>query len=109
MPLIKAEQSVPLFKDAIVLNMNDVSEQAAQIKASAQKTAQQLIAEAKAKAQKVSDDHASEGYERGYADGYKKGQAQGFEQGETRGLKEGHQKAVTEARGTVSTAGCFLG
>lgn len=98
MPLIKADQSVPLFKDAIVLNMNDVSVQAEQIKASAKKTAEALIEQAKAKAQKVTDDHASEGYERGYADGFKKGQTDGFDQGKKRGLKEGHSEAVNEAR-----------
>lgn len=98
MPLIKAAQSVPLFKDAIVLNMNDVAAQAQQIKASAQKSAEQLIADAKARAQKVSDDHASEGYERGYAEGYKKGQAEGFEQGKVRGQKEGYAEAIGQAR-----------
>jgi flagellar assembly protein FliH len=98
MPLIKADQSVPLFKDAIVLNMSDVAVQAQQIRDSAQKTAQQVIAEAKARAQKVSDDHASEGYERGYADGYKKGQAEGLEHGTARGHKEGHALAVAESR-----------
>lgn len=98
MPLIKADQSVPLFKDAIVLNMSDVAVQAEQIKASARKTAQQVIDGARAKAQKVTDDHATEGYERGYADGYKKGQAEGYEQGLARGQKEGHTQAVSEAR-----------
>ena len=98
MPLIKANQSVPLFKDAIVLNMNDVTEQAAQIKESAKMTAQRLIDDAKSKAQKVSDDHASEGYERGYADGYQKGQAEGHAKGKKRGLAEGHKEASTEAR-----------
>ena len=75
MPLIKADQSVAMFKDAIVLNMDDVTQQAAQIKASAQQAAEKLIADARAKAQKVTDDHAEEGYEKGYyiGDEYIKG------------------------------------
>ena len=98
MPLIKAQQSAPLFKDAIVLNMNDVAEQAQQIKTSARKTAEQMIADAKAKAQKVTDDHASQGMERGYAEGYEKGQADGHEQGLIQGKKSGHDQAVKQAR-----------
>ena len=98
MPLIKAQQSAPLFKDAIVLNMNDVAEQAQQIKTSARKTAEQMIADAKAKAQKVTDDHASEGMERGYAEGYKKGQADGHEKGLKEGEKTGHHEATQQAQ-----------
>ena len=98
MPLIKADQSVPMFKNAIVLDMNDVSEQAEQIKLSARKKADQLISDAQNKAKQVSDDHASEGYERGYADGMQKGSDKGYEQGFAKGEKEGHAQAVAKAR-----------
>jgi flagellar biosynthesis/type III secretory pathway protein FliH len=98
MPLIKADQSVSMFKDAIVLNMNDVTEQAAQIKASAQQTAEKLIADARAKAQKVTDDHAEEGFEKGYADGFAKGETEGFEKGNAKGLADGYAQAVAQAK-----------
>ncbi len=98
MPLIKADQSVSMFKDAIVLNMNDVTEQAAQIKASAQQTAEKLIADARAKAQKVTDDHAEEGYEKGYAEGFAKGQSEGYEKGHAEGFTNGHAEAIADAK-----------
>ncbi|MFG0249576.1 MAG: FliH/SctL family protein [Phycisphaeraceae bacterium JB051] len=98
MPLIKADQSVAMFKEAIVLNMNDVTEQAAQIKASAEQTAEKLISEARAKAQKVTDDHAEEGFEKGYSEGFAKGQSEGFEKGHAEGLANGHAEAVANAK-----------
>lgn len=98
MPLIKADQSVSLFKSAIVLDMNDVTEQAEQIKLSARQKAEQLINDAQNKAKQVSDDHASEGYERGYADGMKQGSEKGYQEGFAKGEKEGHAQAVAKAR-----------
>ncbi len=94
MPLIKAQEAVPLFKNAVVLDLSDIAQQARQIKEAAKQRADDMIEQARVQAKKVTETHASQGYDEGYAKGQTDGHAQGFEEGSQRGHELGRNEQM---------------
>ena len=86
MTVMKREHFAPILKEAVVLDLGDVAEQAAKITQAAEAKAKRLIAEAQAKAQGIVDNANASGFE----DGHK----QGVEQGYADGLEKGRAEAV---------------
>jgi len=89
MAVIKSHNSATLLKDAIVLDLGDISRQAQHIRDSAEAKARQLIADAQRDAmthrKHIQDDSATRGHE----EGFKKG----LEEGREQGRKEAYQEA----------------
>jgi flagellar biosynthesis/type III secretory pathway protein FliH len=81
MAVIKSHNSATLLKDAIVLDLGDVSRQAQRIRASAEAKARQLIADAQRDAmahrKHIHDDSAAQGHEEGFGKGLEAGREQG--------------------------------
>jgi len=84
MPVIKQNQAGRLLKNAIILDMGDVSRQAQQIITAARGKAQRLVDEAKQRSDQQAIAARDQASEAGRADGH----AQGFEQGRVEGRAE---------------------
>jgi len=93
MAVIKQQYAAPLLKEAIVLDLGDVSRQAARIMAAAEDKARRLVADAENRARQIIFDAEQQGQERGYQEGY----ARGLEEGTQQGLQQGHEQAYTQA------------
>jgi len=91
MPVIKENQAAPLLKNAIILDMGDVSRQAQQIITAARGKAQRLVDDAKHR----SDQQAIAARDKASEAGRTEGHAQGLEQGRV----EGRAQAMAEASG----------
>lgn len=90
MPVIKASQSAPLVKSAVVLDLGDLSRQAEAILAAARQEAQTIIRQAQEEARRI----ATQSHAEARAQGLAEGRREGFQQG----LREGRQQALEEAR-----------
>lgn len=88
MPIIKASNSAPLLKEAIVLDLGDLSRQAQALQESAQARARQLVSEAQNEAQRM----VKSAQGQGFAQGRDEGHAQGLEEGR----REGHAQALRQ-------------
>ncbi len=82
MALIKSHLAAPLTHDAIVLDLGDLSRQAAEIKARARAEADQILADARAEVDRCRVEAA----ERGRAEGLVAGHAEGLKAGRAEGL-----------------------
>jgi flagellar assembly protein FliH len=89
MTVIKSAQSAPLLKDAIVLDLGDLSRQAEQVRAAAGKAARAILLSAQQEAQKLTGNARQEGLAQGLAEG----RAQGLEQGR----QQGRAEAITQS------------
>ena len=89
MPIIKASQSTPLLKDAIVLDLGDLAKQGQRLRETAKAQAQAILDQAQAQAQAL----VSKGHDEGFARGRAEGIAQGLEEGRASGRSEALAKA----------------
>lgn len=90
MPILKGQLATTAMREAIVLDLGDVSRQARKILDAAQAKADQIIAAAEHEATRQSDD--------GFSQGKEKGHAQGMQTGLEQGRKEGREEAVKQAK-----------
>ena len=104
MPIIKAANSTPLLKDAIVLDMGDLAKQARRLKEAAQAQAQAMIENARAQAQAL----VSQGHGEGFAKGQAEGFAKGLEEGRTAGRSEALAQAENDLKKLQETVGAAL-
>ncbi len=88
MPIIKSDDARVAMKEAVVLDLGDVSRQAAKIRMAAEAKASQIISEAEQKASRLAQGAEEKGYETGQAEGYAQGLAEGREQGHSQALSE---------------------
>ncbi len=88
MALIKHSAAGALPRDAIVLNLAELSAQAAEITRQAQVRAAAIVAEAQAERRRLLDSATAEGF------------AAGDKAGREKGLAEGREQGLTEARAT---------
>lgn len=95
MALIKHAKSDRLLKDAIVLDMSDLAQQARRMLDNARAEAQRIVEQGKAEAQQLIDS-ADEG---GYAQGFERGMAEGREAGE----REGREQALQQHAQQLAT------
>lgn len=90
MALIRQSSTGSFTRDAIVLDLGDLSRQGEQIRARARAEADRIVAEAKAERDRLITGAVEEGR--------KAGTAQGLEAGRQQGILEGHQAALAEMR-----------
>jgi flagellar biosynthesis/type III secretory pathway protein FliH len=84
-PLIKNVRARELVQGAVVMNLGDVREEAAQILSDAREEAARILAEARAEATRLTEGAA----DRGHAEGLARGEAEGREIGLEQGRIEG--------------------
>ena len=90
MPVLKTQNSTPLIRDAVVLDLGDLGRQAALLKAAAQQRAQRILEDARVEAQRIT----AGAQEAGHAAGHAAGLAQGLEEGRA----QGHAQALADAQ-----------
>lgn len=90
MALIRDSQAREMIRDAIVLDLGDVSQQAAKIRSNAEAQAKAILAQAKLDRDKLLSAAESKGKEAGYAVGL----AQGLEEGRATGIQQGLEQAT---------------
>lgn len=88
MPVLKGQLASTAMKDAIVLDLGDVSRQARRILDAAQAKADQIIAIAEREATRQSDDGFAQGKQKGHEEGVKIGLEEGRKQGRDDALKQ---------------------
>ena len=88
MPLLKEQQAGELTRDAVVLDLGDLKQQADEIKRRAREEADRIVADARAEAERLTADADQRGYEAGY----ERGRAEGHEAGRA----EGHAEAMQQ-------------
>lgn len=88
MPVMKHDDAQPVIKDAIVLDLGDVSRQAKRLLAAAETKARQILASAKQEADRLIAAAHEQGTEKGYE--------QGLEKGLSEGQASGHDEALQQ-------------
>lgn len=94
MALIRNQQAAKLAEDAIVLDLGDLRRQGEQMKAAAKAQADQIIAEAREEARRLTDGAEQAGREIGYAAGHAEGLVAG--------RKEGHAEALAKSEAALA-------
>ena len=88
MAVLKGQQAQRLTREAIVLNMGDLTRQAARILDAARADAARIVEQAKAEAAGLCSQASQQGREQGYAAGLEQGLKEGREQGKTEAKQE---------------------
>jgi len=88
MALIKGQSADKAAKDAVVLDLSDIAQQAEKLKQDAQAKADRLIAEAEQRAAELTEGADERGYAAGYERGYEAGRAEGQQTGHTEALQK---------------------
>lgn len=81
MAVMKGDQAAPMLKEAIVLDLGDIGQQAAKIRAAAEARAAKIEDEARQRAAALIDNAHTKGYEEGCEAGVAQGMQDGLEQG----------------------------
>ena len=99
MPIVKQQSSRPLIKDAIVLDLGDLQRQGAKLREAAEAKARQILADARAEADRLVAAAEQIGFDQGHAKGLEAGLAEGREAGHAEALAAGQQtvQQTTEA------------
>lgn len=95
MAVIRHQAAQAYIKEAVVLNLGDLAQQAQRMKVAAQAEADRIIAAAKTERERMLAGAREEGMARGTQEGRTAGHAQG--------RKEGHAAALAESRTTLTT------
>ncbi len=99
MPLIKATQHSSFPRDAIVLDLSDLSRQAAKLRSAAEVKASRIVADAEREAAALIEGAEARGFEQGQVEGFARGVEQGREQGRQEALA-----AASEGLGQLQQA-----
>lgn len=94
MPVLKRQHAERYAKDAVVLDLADIAQQAEALRRAAQQQADRIIAEAKAERERLLSDAAEVGRREGHAEGL----AQGREAGKTAGETEARAEHADQLR-----------
>ena len=106
MALIRHAQAREIARDAIVLDLGDVQQQAAQLMEQARRRAEEIVAEANAERARLLAGAEEEGRAEGTAKGLAEGRAKGEEQGKGAALAEWKKKLEElDARWTAAVGG----
>ncbi|HEX7010489.1 MAG TPA: FliH/SctL family protein [Phycisphaeraceae bacterium] len=92
MPVIKASQTRPLIREAIVLDLGDLNRQARQLRQAAKEQAAQILAQAQQQAQQIIDSAHGRGFQEGKDAGYQEGLALGRQEGHAQALEQARQQ-----------------
>ncbi len=90
MPVVKMQQARPMVKDAIVLDLGDLHQQAEALKRDAEAKAAAIVAAAEEAANRLAQRAHDQASEQGFAEGHRKG----LEQGKA----EGHEAAFAQQK-----------
>jgi flagellar assembly protein FliH len=88
MPVIKHQTSPMLLKEAIVLDLGDLSRQAARMRAAAEQQAASILEAAQQQCQQMIRESTAKGLAEGQAKGYAQGLKDGREQGKAQTIQE---------------------
>lgn len=89
---MKAKDYARVLESPIVLNMADIEKQASQLLTQASTKAEQILAEARARAQKEGEQLRQQAAEKGKAEGYQAGMAEGMKAGHDEALRQNSEK-----------------
>ncbi|MEE9211598.1 MAG: FliH/SctL family protein [Phycisphaeraceae bacterium] len=92
MAVIKSPNAETFLKDAVSLDLGDLSRQAARLRAAAEAKAAQIIAAAEAEAARLTETASAKGFDEGHA----RGLEQGIGEGSTRGRAEALEKSAEQ-------------
>lgn len=95
MPVVKSGQSVPMLRNAVVLDMGDVEAHAQRVLGEARARAAALIEEAERHAAHLTADAE----QKGHVQGFQRGMLDGLEKGQ----REGRDQALAESREQLAT------
>jgi len=95
MAIIKGYNATTLLKDALVLDLGDVSRQAQRLRESANTEARRILEDAQNRAEKISSQLHDDSEKMGYQEGLEKGLVQGRE----KGIQEGRAESLEHASG----------
>ncbi|MDX1563863.1 MAG: FliH/SctL family protein [Phycisphaeraceae bacterium] len=90
MALIKSSRAQAAVRDAIVLDLGDLKQEAERLRSRAEAEAEQILTAARQRAQTLAAEAEAEARDRGFAEGRAEGHAQG--------VAEGRAEAMTESR-----------
>lgn len=93
MPIIKNDNSRPLLKEAVVLDLSNIAQQGERLRQAAEAKAADILQEAQQQAQAIIEKAQGEGYQKGYDEG--------FQAGQTAGQQQGHDAAKQETKQSV--------
>lgn len=99
MALIRDSQAREMIRDAIVLDLGDVSQQAAKIRSNAEAQAKAILAQAKQEREQLISAAETKGREAGYA----AGMAQGLEEGRATGIQQGLEQTTQACQGVAAS------
>jgi len=88
MPLIPRADAATIARDAMVLDLGDLAQQARSIVERAEQEAQQIVEQAQAERARLIGDASEHGYADGLAKGLEEGRAQGLEQGKAEAIAD---------------------
>lgn len=88
MPVLKQNTSRSAMKDAIVLDLGDIGQQAARIRMQAEARAGEIVTAAQQKAKQLVEQASGEGFSQGHAEGLARGLEEGREQGRQEALQK---------------------
>jgi flagellar assembly protein FliH len=107
MAVIRQAQADRIVKDAIVLDLGDLSRQGELIRARAQEQAEAILAEARAERERLLASAHAEGFARGHAEGMAKGIEEGTTQGREAAAAERRQELDALLRGWTEALRAF--
>lgn len=108
MGMIRQTASGPAFKDAIVLNLGDLSRQARALAEHARAEADRIIADARQERQRLIESASSDGFARGHAEGLAKGREEGLSAGRAEALAEFRQRLAAIESGWSGALEAFV-
>src|SRR5690606_14602885 len=95
MSLIRHAQAKQIARDAVVLDLGDVQQQAAQLMEQARRRADAMLAEARAERERIIAGASEKGHAEGTARGLEEGRKCGAEQGQRAALAEWRPRLET--------------
>ena len=107
MALIRQSSGATLARDAIVLDLGDLSRQGEQLRARARAEGDRIIAEARAERERLITGAAEEGRQAGLAQGLGEGRQQGAVQGKEAALAERRERLATLEASWSAALGVF--
>jgi len=104
MAVLKQSRSRAMLRDAIVLDLGDVTRQAEKIRQAAHEAAERTLTEAKQQADAIRDDARNAAVEAGHKEGYEAGLTEGREAGRAEALEQMKQQLEGLQRGWMQAA-----
>lgn len=109
MGMIRQTASGPALKDAIVLNLGDLSREAHALAERARAEADRILAEARQERQRLIESASGEGYAKGHAEGLARGREEGLAAGKAEALTEYRERLGAIEAGWGEALSVFVG